>query len=322
MHYRRLGKTGLKVSTLCLGTMQFGWSADQSTSFAVMDAAVAAGCNFFDTADIYSSWAEESHPGKSETIIGEWLSQSGLRRGDIILATKVRGKMGDQPTQQGLSRHHILDEVARSLERLQTDYIDLYQVHFPDEETPLEETLTALNDLVRQGMVRYIGCSNFPAWLLTKSLWISDRLHLARFDTLQPHYNLVHRAEFERELWPLCQDQQIGVIPYSPLAGGFLTGKYREGQSLPDSKRAQSIIKRYGNERGFALIQRLDELAQQTGHSIAQLSLAWLLSRETISSVIVGANSVSQLSETLPAVEIQLEPEALDQLNLLSHWQD
>lgn len=322
MRYRRLGRTGLKCSNICLGTMQFGWSADKAQSWQIMDAAVESGCNFFDTADIYSGWAEESYPGKSETIIGEWLSQSGVRRPDLILATKVRGAMGDGPTQKGLSRHHIMDAVFQSLERLQTDYIDLYQVHFPDEETPLEETLIALNDLVRQGIVHYIGCSNFPAWLMTKSLWISDRLGLARFDTLQPHYNLVNRAEFERELLPLCRDQEIGVIPYSPLAGGFLTGKYRADSPAPDSVRAQRNVERYGDAQRYSLIEKMDELAQAHEYTIAQLALAWLLAQETISSIIVGANSPEQLAETLAAGDIDLTKEALEAVTLLSHWHE
>ncbi len=227
MEYRRLGRTGLKVSTICLGTMQFGWSADEDASFAVMDRAVEQGINFLDTADVYSRWVEGNPGGVSEEIIGRWMQEREVRRDQIVLATKVRGTMGEGPNDQGLSRGHILDGVEASLNRLQTDYIDLYQVHWPDEETPLDETLQALTDLVRAGMVRYIGCSNYPAWLLAKSLWVSDVRNLSRYDSLQPHYSLVHRAEFERELQPLCLDQGIGVIPYSPLAGGFLTGKYR-----------------------------------------------------------------------------------------------
>jgi aryl-alcohol dehydrogenase-like predicted oxidoreductase len=227
MEYRRLGRTGLKVSTICLGTMQFGWSADEATSHDILNRAVELGCNFIDTADIYSRWAEGNAGGVSEQIIGRWLASGSVRRERIVLATKVRGEMGSGPNDQGLSRGHMMTAVENSLRRLQTDYLDLYQVHWPDEETPLEETLATLTDLVRAGKVRYIGCSNFPAWLLAKSLWVSDVRQLARFDSLQPHYSLVHRAEFERELQPLCLDQGIGVIPYSPLAAGFLTGKYR-----------------------------------------------------------------------------------------------
>jgi aryl-alcohol dehydrogenase-like predicted oxidoreductase len=202
MEYRSMGRTGLKVSTICLGTMQFGWTSDATTSDKIMSEAIERGCNFFDTADIYSSWIPENSGGESETIIGRWLSAGNVRRENLILATKVRGKMGPGPNDEGLSRAHILTAVENSLRRLQTDYIDLYQVHWPDEDTPLDETLETLDSLVKRGMVRYIGCSNFPAWLLAKSLWISDVRQVARFDCLQPHYNFTHRAEFERELQP------------------------------------------------------------------------------------------------------------------------
>ncbi len=191
MEFRRLGRTGLKVSTICLGTMQFGWSADEAASHDILNRAVELGCNFIDTADIYSRWAEGNDGGVSEQIIGRWLANSGLRRDSLVLATKVRGEMGSGPNDQGLSRVHIMTAVENSLRRLQTDYIDLYQVHWPDEATPLEETLSALTDLVRAGKVRYIGCSNYPAWLLAKSLWVSDVKKLARFDSLQPHYSLM-----------------------------------------------------------------------------------------------------------------------------------
>jgi aryl-alcohol dehydrogenase-like predicted oxidoreductase len=225
MEYRKLGRTGLKVSALCLGTMTMGWTSSKEDSFAVLDAFVGAGANFIDTADVYSSWADGNPGGVAETWIGEWLRQRALPRHQLVIATKVRGRMWDGPNGEGLSRAHITQAVEDSLRRLGTDYIDLYQTHWPDEDTPLDETLRALDDLVRQGKVRYLGTSNHPAWLLTRALWVSDRLGLARYDCLQPHYNLVHRAEFERESMAVCQDQGLGVIPYSPLEGGFLTGK-------------------------------------------------------------------------------------------------
>ena len=220
MNYRNLGRTGLKVSELCLGTMQWGWTADARTSGEVMDAFVEAGGNFIDTADVYSFWADDNPGGVSEQIIGRWLKARNNRR-DIVLATKVRGRMWDGPNGEGLSRSHIIQAAEDSLRRLDTDYIDLYQIHWDDLETPMDETLRALDDLVSQGKVRYLGCSNISAWRLMKSLCISDKLGLARYDSLQPHYNLVHREEFEAELKPLCESEQIGVIPYSPLAGGF-----------------------------------------------------------------------------------------------------
>ena len=315
--HRRLGRTGLKVSPFCLGTMQFGWTADRERSFAILDEAVESGCNFIDTADIYSGRA-----GRSEEIIGAWLKQTDRRREDLILATKVRGSMGAQPTRAGLSRHHIFDAIGESLNRLQTDYVDLYQVHWPDEETPLEETLSALTDLVHQGRVRYIGCSNFPAWLLAKALWISDVRQLCRFETLQPHYNLVHRAEFERELDPLCRDQQVGVLPYSPLAGGFLTGKYRANTPLPSSARAERIERRYGNEFGYGVIAALEAVASEQEAALSQIAIAWLLTHPAVSATIIGANSVEQLRETVAGVNIRLSDDQKKKLDQASDWRD
>ena len=320
MEYRRLGRTGLKVSTICLGTMQFGWTADPPTSQAIMSRAVELGCNFFDTADVYSRWIEGNDGGVSEEIIGDWLASGAVSRQNVIIATKVRGTMGEAVTSKGLSRHHIMNAVDASLRRLQTDYIDLYQVHSPDQETPLDETLTALNDLVRMGKVRYIGCSNYPAWLLAKSLWISDVGNLARFDSLQPHYNLVHRAEFERELMPLCLDQGVGVIPYSPLAAGFLTGKYRRKSPLPDSARAARIKERYLNERGFAAVDKLEEIGQEHGATVAQTAIAWILANPAVSSAIIGANSIEQLGETMKGAEIQLTAEQKAALDQTTDW--
>lgn len=320
MEYRRLGRTGLKVSTICLGTMQFGWSADEPTSFDIMTRSVELGCNFFDTADVYSRWVEGNDGGVSETIIGNWLVQRGVRREELIIATKVRGQMGDSPLNQGLSRQHIMAAAEASLRRLQTDYIDLYQVHWPDQETPLDETLSALNDLVRAGKVRYIGCSNYPAWLLAKSLWISDVNNLARFDSLQPHYSLVHRAEFERELQPLCLDQGIGVIPYSPLGGGFLTGKYRRNSDLPESDRADGIRKRYMNEQGFAAIDMLEEVGNAHNATIAQTAIAWVLANPAVSSAIIGANTLAQLEDTLRGAAIDLGSDEKAALDATTAW--
>lgn len=320
MEYRRLGRTGLKVSTICLGTMQFGWSSDTLTGHDIMSRAVELGCNFIDTADIYSRWVEGNNGGVSEEIIGEWLQKSGIRREDLILATKVRGQMGDGPNDEGLSRQHILNGVEASLERLQTDYIDLYQVHWPDEETPLAETLTVLNDLVRAGTVRYIGCSNYPAWLLTKSLWVSDVKNLVRFDSLQPHYSLVHRAEFERELQPLCLDQGIGVIPYSPLAAGFLTGKYRRDTPLPESARADGVRNRYMNEQGFTVVDKLEEIGKAHNATIAQTAIAWVLANTAVSSAIIGANSIAQLEDTIKGAEVKLTQEEKEALDATTAW--
>jgi aryl-alcohol dehydrogenase-like predicted oxidoreductase len=321
MEYRRLGRTGLKVSALCLGTMQFGWTADESASFEVLDAFAEHGGNFLDTADVYSRWAENNPGGVSEQIIGRWMQARGNRH-MVVLATKARGRMWDGPNGEGLSRAHLIRACDESLHRLQTDYIDLYQTHSFDAETPIEETLDALDDLVRAGKVRYIGCSNYPAWRLALALGVSERLRLARYDSLQPHYNLAHRAEFERELEDLCVDQRLGVIPYSPLAGGFLTGKYRRGAAVPDSARASGVQQRYFNERGWAIIDALESIAQQHNAQIAQIALAWLLARPGITAPIIGANSPEQLATSLGAIELKLSHEQIEQLDQASAWHD
>lgn len=323
MEYRKLGRNGLKVSALCLGTMTMGWTSNRADSFAVLDAFVEAGGNFIDTADIYSFWAEGNPGGVAETWIGEWMAQRNIPRHQLIIATKVRGRMWEGPNGEGLSRQHIMKAVEDSLRRLNTDYIDLYQTHWPDEDTPLEETLRALDDLVHQGKVRYIGASNHPAWLLTKALWVSDRLGLASYISLQPHYNLVHRAEFERELMALCRDQGLGVIPYSPLAGGFLTGKYRRGAPLPPGTRGtvSDSVRRYITERNFAVLDVLQEIAQAHAATMAQVALAWLLHNPVITAPIVGANTPQQLHELLGALAVHLSEEDIARLNQVSAWE-
>ena len=320
MEYRRLGRTGLKVSTICLGTMQFGWSTDEATAHAIMSRAVEMGVNFIDTADVYSRWVEGNPGGVAETHIGNWLASGAVRRDQVILATKVRGQMGDGPNDKGLSRGHIMNAVEASLRRLKTDYIDLYQTHSPDQETPLDETMRALDDLVRDGKVRYIGCSNYPAWLVAKSLWISDLRNLARYDSLQPHYSYVHRAEFERELQPLCLDQGIGVIPYSPLAAGFLTGKYRRGEPLPDSKRANSVQSRFMTEQGFDAVDKLEEVGRAHDATIAQTAIAWVLSNPAVTSAIIGATSIAQLEDTVKGADVRLSMEEKGSLDQVTAW--
>jgi aryl-alcohol dehydrogenase-like predicted oxidoreductase len=315
MEYRKLGRTGLKVSELCLGTMTFGWGADEPASHAMMDRAVEAGINFFDTADVYSFWAPNNDGGVSETWIGNWLK--GKDRRQIVLATKVRGRMWDGPNGEGLSRGHIMQAVEDSLRRLGTDYIDLYQTHWPDDSTPLDETLRALDDLIRQGKVRYLGCSNYPAWLLTKSLWVSDVNNLARYDCLQPHYNLVHREEFEQALKPLCEDQEIAVIPYSPLAGGFLTDKYRREEGVPAGSRGEDSerIQSYVTDKGFALLEKMASIGAAHEKTIAQVALAWQLSQPVITAPIIGARTVKQLEESLGAAGFRLTAEEMQALN-------
>jgi aryl-alcohol dehydrogenase-like predicted oxidoreductase len=283
-----------------------------------MDAFMEAGGNFLDTADVYSRWAEGNPGGVSEQIIGRWMKERGNRH-QVVLATKARGRMWDGPNGEGLSRAHLVKACDDSLRRLQTDYIDLYQTHSYDADTPIDETLRALDDLVRAGKVRYVGCSNYPAWRLTKALWTSDKLGICRYDSLQPHYSLAHRAEFERELKPLCEEEQVGVIPYSPLAGGFLTGKYRRDQ-VPQSDRARQVQERYFNDRGFAILDKLDAVAGRHNATDAQVALAWLLQQPVITAPIIGANSVEQLSETLKATEVKLNLEDVEELNQASAW--
>jgi aryl-alcohol dehydrogenase-like predicted oxidoreductase len=318
MEYRRLGRTGLKVSELCMGTMQFGWTADENLSHKILNRAIESGVNFIDTADVYSRWAEGNPGGVSETIIGNWITKYKIPRDQVVLATKVRGQMGYGPNDQGLSRTHILNAVDASLRRLGTDYIDLYQTHWYDEDVPIEETLTTLDDLVRQGKVRYIGTSNYPAWRLMRALWTSDVNGIARYDSLQPHYNLVRRDEFERELADVCRTYGLGVIPYSPLASGFLTGKYRKDAPLPESARAEGTKNRYFNERGWSVLEAVDNIADNRGVSISQIALAWLLSNPVITSPIIGPRTVEQLTDNLGAAGLRLMEDEIEQLEQVS----
>jgi aryl-alcohol dehydrogenase-like predicted oxidoreductase len=300
--------------------MQWGWTADEDSAVQVMDAFVEAGGNFLDTADVYSVWAENNPGGVSEQIIGRWMKERGNRR-QIVLATKVRGRMWPGPNGEGLSRKHIVEAVEDSLRRLQTDYIDLYQSHAFDETTPIEETMAAFDQLVQQGKVLYVGCSNYPAWRLAKALWASDANGLVRYESLQPHYNLAHRAEFERELMPLCEAEGLGVIPYSPLAAGFLSGKYERG-SVPDSARAAGIRQRYFNEAGWRTLDAVRAVAEEVGSTPAAVSLAWLLAQPVITAPIIGANSVEQLQDSLAALDVALSGEQIGRLNEASKWQE
>ena len=319
MQYRNLGRTGLRVSELCMGTMQFGWTTDEEHAYEVLDAFVESGGNFLDTADVYSTWAENNPGGVAEQIIGRWMKDRGNRH-ELVIATKVRGTMGPGPNDQGLSRKHILDAVEASLRRLQIDYIDLYQAHSDDRSVPLEETLEAFDNLVQRGLVRYIGASNYEAWRLMQSLWVSDRAGSARYDSLQPNYSLAHRTEYERELEPLCLQEGVGVIPYSPLAGGFLTGKYRRGQEAPASGRAEGVRNRYFHDQGFSLVECLDEIAQRHGAKPAQIALAWLLARPGITAPITSANTAEQWKDLAGAVDVVLTPEEISALDNASDW--
>ena len=318
IEYRRLGRTGLKVSPLCLGSMNFGWTADEETSFAVMDAFAEAGGNFIDTADVYNRWVDGHNGGESEGVIGRWMRARG-NRSQMIIATKVRGQMGPGPNDQGLSRRHIFDACDASLRRLQSDTIDLYQTHYFDADTPIDETLEALDRLVQQGKVRYVGCSNYPAWRLMEALWTSDKCGLARYNSIQPHYNLVNRAEFERELAEVCLANGIGIIPYSPLAGGFLTGKYSRDRDT-DSVRAEGVRQRYFNDAGWKVLDAVRAVAVELDTTPLAVSLAWLLAQPGMTAPIVGANTVEQLQGSVAALDVDLTAEQMETLNNASAW--
>jgi 1-deoxyxylulose-5-phosphate synthase len=307
MKYTRMGRTGLKVSTICLGTMTFGRQVDEAGGHAIMNRALDGGVNFFDTADVYPQGADEV--GRTEAIVGSWLP---AHRHEIVLATKCAGRMGPGANDTGTNRRHIFDAVHASLRRLQTDFIDLYQVHSFDPTTPIDETLRALDDLVRTGIVRYIGCSNFAAWQLAKALWTSDKLGISRFDCIQPRYNLVFR-EIERELLPLCADQGVGVIVYNPLAGGLLTAKHRRGEPTEGTRfgLSEMYVRRYWNDRNFDAVERLAGIAAEHDMDPATFAAAWTLANPAVTSAIVGASRAEQLDATLPATEVTLTPAAL-----------
>jgi len=321
MEYRNLGKTGLKVSALCMGTMQFGWSVDEADTRRILSRSYEAGINFIDTADVYSKWVDGNPGGVAEEYIGRWLKQAGVPRDRLVIATKVRGRLGEGPNDEGLSRVHIMQAVEASLRRLQIDTIDLYQTHWPDQSTPVEETLQAMDDLVRQGKVRYIGASNYKAWQLMQALWVADKQNLVRYDSLQPHYSLVRREEFERELLAVCETYGLGVLPYSPLEGGFLTGKYRRDTPLPDSRRAEGRQK-YMTEKNFILLDKMDEIAASHQATLAQIALAWLLAKPIVTSPIIGATTLEQLDENLGALDVKLTNDEKKVLDELTAWEE
>jgi aryl-alcohol dehydrogenase-like predicted oxidoreductase len=321
MLMRRLGRTGLRVAALCLGGNTFGWTTDQKASEAVLDAYLEAGGNFIDTADVYSRWAPGHAGGESETVLGAWMKARGKRHA-VVMATKVMGPMGPGPNDTGLSRQHIVEGLEASLRRLQTDYVDLYQAHWDDRDTPLEETLRAFDDLVRQGKVRYVAASNYHAWRLTRALWESDKRGYVRYESIQPKYNLVFRDEYERELEPLCLEQGIGVIPYSSLGSGFLSGKYRRGADLPRTARAGGVQKTYMTDRGFAVLEAIDKVAAAAGATPAQVALSWLAHRPGITAPIASATSVAQLKELLGGIELVLDADARAALDQASAWRE
>lgn len=319
MEYRPLGQTGLRVSEICLGTMQFKWTTDEAASYAVLDAFWEAGGNFIDTADVYSRWAPGLKGGEAESVIGEWLTRKG-NRPDVVLATKVRGRMWEGPNGEGLSRVHILRAVEDSLRRLQTDYIDLYQTHSPDLNTPIEETLRALDDLVRQGKVRYIGCSNYNGWQLMEAVLQARHAGLSEYISIQPHWSLVERENFEKNVLPVVKKFGIGIIPYSPLGRGFLTGKYRRGQPLPDSKRLGSV-QALLTDRNFDLLDKLEEFGRARGKTPGQMALGWMLTQDLMAAPIIGANTPEQLADSLGAVGLKLTSDEMRVLDELTAWE-
>lgn len=303
MEYRRLGASGIKVSPLCLGTMMFGGATAEDESIRIMHRAIDEGINFFDTANIYAS-------GRSEEVIGKALA--GGKRDQVILATKGRSAIGTGPNQSGASRKHLMEQLEGSLRRLKTDVIDLYYVHAPDWETPLDETLRTLDDMVRSGKVHYLGCSNFRAWMLCRALWTSDKLNLNRFICLQPLYNMVNR-DIEVEVLPLCRDQQLGVVSYSPLARGILSGKYRPGEAFPEGSRAARQDKRMQQaelrDESLQLSTELNVYCAKKGVQTSQFALAWCLANKLITSVILGPRTMAQFEDNLGCLKVQVTAE-------------
>jgi aryl-alcohol dehydrogenase-like predicted oxidoreductase len=314
MKKRKLGDSGIEVAPLAFGGNVFGWTADEAMSFRLLDAFVAEGFNLIDTADMYSRWVPGFIGGESETIIGKWLKRSGKRQ-SVIIATKVGKEMG--PDKKGLSRSYIFQAVEESLRRLQTDYIDLYQAHEDDEQTPLEETMEAFDRLIRDGKVRAIGASNFSAKRLAEALEVSEQNGYPRYQSLQPLYNLYDRADYETDLEPLCREKGLAVISYFSLASGFLTGKYRSEADLADRARAD-IVKKYMNERGYRIIEALERVARQHNSTPAQAALAWLTARPTITAPIASATNLEQLRQLIQATELELDPSSMALLNQAS----
>jgi len=315
MQPRQLGKSELQVSPLCAGGNVFGWTVDEPTSFKVLDAFVATGVNFVDTADNYSRWAPGNEGGESETILGRWMKRRG-NRNTVIIATKVGMDMGARG--KGLSRSHIMSGVETSLKRLQTHYIDLYQSHLDDPEIALEETLRTYADLMTQGKVRTIGASNYTAARLAEALQLSTQHAYPRYESLQPQYNLYDRTDYETALEPLCRTEGVGVIGYSSLASGFLSGKYRTQDDVSKSVRGQGVQRRYFNDRGFRILRTLDEVARRYRSTPTAVALAWLLARPGLTAPIVSATSVEQVNELVAATRLELDAASIEQLNQAS----
>lgn len=311
MEKRKLGNSGLEVVPLAFGGNVFGWTIDEATSFRILDDFVDAGCDFIDTADIYSTWKPGNQGGESETIIGNWMKQKG-NRDRVMIATKVGLDMG--PDKKGLSRDYIMRAAEDSLRRLQTDYIDLYQSHWDDPNTPLEETLGAFGELIEQGKVRAIGASNYSGERFAEALSVSEKTGLPRYETMQPNYNLYDREEYEKTLEPICLEKNIGVLPYYALASGFLTGKYRSEADLSKSQRGEGI-KKYLNDRGARILSALDKVAAEYNATPAQVAIAWLREQPSVTAPIASATSLDQLSDLLQSNDLQLDPSAIEALD-------
>lgn len=311
MQFRTLGRSGIRVGPLAFGGNVFGWTADEPTSFRLLDAFVDSGLNLIDTADVYSTWVTGHHGGESETVIGNWLKQTE-KRDKIVIATKLGKPMGEG--RKGLSRKYMMQAVEDSLRRLQTDYIDLYQSHEDDPATPLEETLGAFSELVNSGKVRAIGASNYTGARLQQSLDISARLGCQGYETLQPEYNLYARQPFESELRPVCEHSGLGVLPYFSLAAGFLTGKYRSESDLAKSSRGRGV-KKYLNDRGYRILNALDDVSREKNATPAQVALAWLIAQPTVVAPLASATSVTQWNELQRAVHLALSESEISKLN-------
>ena len=315
MRMRQLGHTDLRVAPLCLGGNTIGWTTDEAASFAVLDAYVEAGGNFIDTADAYSRWAPGNVGGESETILGNWMASRG-NRSAIVMATKLGADIGKGDRR--LSRTYITSAVEDSLRRLRTDYIDLYQAHYDDLDTPQEETHAAFDALVRQGKVRALGVSNFEADRIASARAITEQNGYAHYEVYQPSYSLMDRQRYESEFEPFILEHGMSVIPYWPLAAGFLTGKYRDGQPLPNSARADGVKSKYMNERGFAVLGELDRIAAAHGATVAEVALAWVLARPSITAPIASATSPAQVAELMKAIDVQLDPADIAALDAVS----
>ena len=316
MNKRRIGNSDLNVAPLAFGGNVFGWTVDETTSFKLLDTFAGSGFNFIDTADIYSVWAPGNKGGESETIIGNWMKQKH-NRDKIVIATKVGGDMGQG--KKDISKKYILKAAEASLKRLQTDVIDLYQTHWDDEVTPVEETLDAYAQLIKEGKIRWIGASNLSPQRLTESIAASKKFGYPVYQAFQPHYNLVERALFEKEYEQICLDSRLGVISYFSLASGFLTGKYRTDIDLAKSPRGEGA-KKYMNEKGFAIIDALEDIAMQYHSTPASIALAWLMARPSMTAPIASATSTTQLNELMKSAGLQLGEKAIEQLDDVSAW--